>query len=202
MSAQPAQYHHGMLADALADAAFRQVRVEGTAAVSLRSLAHELGVSPSAAYNHYADKEALLDAVTLRCQGELDARMDQAAARFPGDADADLVARFRELGRAYIAFAEQEPRLFAHAFIGVCDFDPLQVGRSHAYSLLCSVLDALDARELLRPGIRANLDMTIWVTVHGFAELALNGSLPFEASSLVLDSIHRLVLRDATTPAP
>ncbi|MDD2857996.1 MAG: TetR/AcrR family transcriptional regulator [Candidatus Nanopelagicales bacterium] len=202
MSSQPAPYHHGMLADALAEAAFRQVRVEGTAAVSLRSLAHELGVSPSAAYNHYADKEALLGAVAIRCQGELDTRMDQAAARCPGDADADLVARFRELGRAYITFAQQEPRLFAHAFMGMCDFEPQLLGQSHAFVLLCSVLDELDARSLLRPGIRMDLEMTIWVAVHGFAELALNGSLPFEAAASLLDSIHRLVLRDGIAPAP
>ncbi|MFA7323367.1 MAG: TetR/AcrR family transcriptional regulator [Candidatus Nanopelagicales bacterium] len=196
MTPQGPTYHHGALSEALIDTAFRHVQADGSASLSLRSLAHELGVSPSAAYNHFADKEALLNAVTAQCHVALDQRMDAAAQQFPGTSDADLIGRFQALGRAYIDFAEQEPRLFSHAFKNMCDFNPDAAAESRAYALLCSILDELGERHLLRPGIREGLDMTIWVSVHGFAELALSGNLPFAAAPLLIESLQRLIIQD------
>ena len=56
-------YHHGALAEAMVDQALASVRAKGADQVSLRSIAQALDVSPSAAYNHFADKDDLLRAV-------------------------------------------------------------------------------------------------------------------------------------------
>ena len=53
-------YHHGDLRNALIEHAFAALRTVGPESLSVRALADEIGVSPSAAYRHFADREALL----------------------------------------------------------------------------------------------------------------------------------------------
>jgi AcrR family transcriptional regulator len=67
-------------AEALLAEAVRQVRASGADRLSLRGVAQAVGVSPSAAYNHFADKEELLGAVAAAGFEELDARIEAAAA--------------------------------------------------------------------------------------------------------------------------
>jgi AcrR family transcriptional regulator len=57
-------YHHGDLRDALVQAALREAEQGGPEAISIKALAKELGVSQPAPYRHFADREALLQAVT------------------------------------------------------------------------------------------------------------------------------------------
>jgi AcrR family transcriptional regulator len=53
-------YHHGSLRDALLDAALVRLQADGVAKLSLRALAADVGVSPTAVYRHFEDKSALL----------------------------------------------------------------------------------------------------------------------------------------------
>src|SRR5438445_11464272 len=57
-------YHHGDLRDALVQAALREAERGGPEAVNISALAKKLGVSQPAPYRHFADREALLAAVT------------------------------------------------------------------------------------------------------------------------------------------
>ena len=57
-------YHHGDLRDALVQAALREAEQRGPEAISIKALAKKLGVSQPAPYRHFADREALLAAVT------------------------------------------------------------------------------------------------------------------------------------------
>ncbi|MBX9748821.1 MAG: TetR family transcriptional regulator, partial [Roseococcus sp.] len=66
MSTLEKPYHHGDLRAALLDAADALLDEGGDGAVSLREAARRAGVSPTAAYRHFADKEALLAALALR----------------------------------------------------------------------------------------------------------------------------------------
>ena len=60
---QRSPYHHGDLPSALKQAAVALIARHGVQGFSLREAATAVGVSPSAAYRHYADKAALLGAV-------------------------------------------------------------------------------------------------------------------------------------------
>ncbi len=192
-------YHHGALAEALIDEAVRQVRAAGAESVSLRGVAHAVGVSPSAAYNHFADKQALLDAITMAAFGELDRRIEGVAAEAPAD-DAAALARLHRIGAAYIGFAREEPNLFRHAF-GHCPDLPTIAHQgdalsSPAYVVLNEVLDDLDGRGMLRAGARPHLELVIWSTVHGFAGLALDGFLPWDATGQLLEAVERAMLTE------
>ena len=189
-------YHHGALADALLAEAVRQVRASGGDRVTLRGVATAVGVSPSAAYNHFADKDALLAAVAATGQAELDARIVAAAER-GGDDDAAAIARLRAIALAYIGFAHDDPNLFRHAFGPHLEHGNGGAGVSVAYATLNQVLDDLDVRGLLRPGARPGLDLVVWSTVHGFAGIALEGLCAWAAADELLGGLERSILSGA-----
>src|SRR3954452_4994212 len=64
-------YHHGDLRDALIKAALREAEQGGTEAFSIKALAKQMGVSQPAPYRHFADREALLAAVTAEAFRQL-----------------------------------------------------------------------------------------------------------------------------------
>ena len=60
---RPGRYHHGSLREALIQAAVRVIERDGIDALTLRSVSSMLGVSQTAMYRHFADKDSLLAAV-------------------------------------------------------------------------------------------------------------------------------------------
>ena len=63
-AAAKASYHHGNLENALVGAAITLVRKYGPDQLSLRAVSAEIGVSPSAGYHHFRDKDALVSVVS------------------------------------------------------------------------------------------------------------------------------------------
>src|SRR3954454_20349549 len=110
------RYHHGSLESALVGEAVHQVRERGADQVSLRGLAQTIGVSPSAAYQHFPDKAALLLAVCGAGFTELTRRMTEAVEAVTADGDAGAIDRLLAVGRVYLDFAVAEPHLFRHMF--------------------------------------------------------------------------------------
>jgi len=64
-------FRHGNLKQAATDAACDIVRTEGSDKLSMRRIADEVGVAHRALYNHFTDREAVLDAVAVRGFDEL-----------------------------------------------------------------------------------------------------------------------------------
>lgn len=204
-------YHHGDLEVALVTEATALVRANGAEAVSLRQVAQAAGVSPSAAYAHFPDKHALMCAVAAQGMVDLDNRMVEGVTAITGADDRAAVERFWRAGQEYVQFAVEEPHLFRHMFGPYCPAVQFAAelatqgksltGLEHkaesvSYQLLCSSLDDLETRALLRPGIREGLDLVMWATMHGFACLVLDGLLPLDSRDLLLSSISRLALVD------
>ena len=59
-------YHHGDLKQALVSAGIKILKEEGVTALTLRSAARAAGVSHSAPYAHFTDKQSLLAAISTR----------------------------------------------------------------------------------------------------------------------------------------
>src|SRR6201991_1529342 len=74
-------YHHGDLRDALVQAALREAEQGGPEAISIKALASALGVSQPAPYRHFADREALLTAVTAEAFRQFNATLREAVAK-------------------------------------------------------------------------------------------------------------------------
>src|SRR5215467_15016543 len=74
-------YHHGDLRDALVQAALKEAEQGGPEAISIKALAKDLGVSQPAPYRHFADREALLQAVTAEGFRQFNAILREATGK-------------------------------------------------------------------------------------------------------------------------
>lgn len=176
-----ATYHHGNLREALLQHAVTLARAGGPDAVVLRDVQRAAGVSNSAAYRHYADRQALLTAVQLHGMTMLGEAMQEALAEVSnrGPRDRRALARFRATGQAYVDFALNEPGLFRTAFApaGVQHTDETVAPERHPFMILSGCIDDLVATGVLTPTRRDGLDEAAWAAVHGLAMLFLDGPL-------------------------
>lgn len=105
-------YHHGHLRDTLLAEAERTLREQGAGQLSLRDLARQIGVSHAAPRRHFADRQALLDALA----GAGFARLADEVATAIEDAGPDFRARLRATGAAYVRFATEDTALMELMF--------------------------------------------------------------------------------------
>lgn len=179
------QYHHGDLPRALTDVAGELLEKDGPEAVTLRTVARRIGVSPAAVYRHFADKNALLAAVAAEGFAQLAEAFRASLADAAGQ---DALARLRALGLAYLRFAGDHPRLYRLLF-GLERPSAQANARlaresSEAYRLLeaaaaATLPPASDAREIARAATAA------WSLVHGYAMLRLEGQLEAMPAAIV-----------------
>lgn len=189
-----ANYHHGNLEPALIAAATKMVRANGAEHLSLRAVAAEVGVSPSAAYHYYPDKDSLISGVGQALFETLADMQEAALSQFQGNSAKAARARFRALGRAYFDWAQSEPNLFRLMFGGYCSVDladaQLMRQESRAWNLLCSCLNDLHKHGVIDPKIRPYGEILSWSTVHGATALIVEGHLPKDSFESVLDGLE------------
>ncbi len=195
------RYHHGSLRSALVDASIALAREGGPDRVILREAARAAGVSHSAAYRHFADREALLAEVASFARNELAAQMRRRVNRAK-----DPRRRLRAVGTAYIDFALAEPGLFRTAFTShpATSGDTTDDQATDPYGVLGEVLDEAQAAGLLDARRRPGAEIAAWSAVHGLAGLLLDGPLPTSPAGVkfsrgqVLDLIERGLLNGGT----
>lgn len=198
-------YHHGSLRAALVDAGIVLAREGGPDRVILREAARAAGVSHSAAYRHFADREALLAEVSRQARSELASRM-----RHHIDDAADPVSRLGAVGTAYVDFALTEPGLFRTAFDshptpgGDYQHDPSTTGEvepqtrgAEPFDVLNQVLDEVQSAGLLDPRRRPGAAIAAWSAIHGLASLLIDGPLPTTKADIdfALGQVLELVAR-------
>lgn len=178
-------YRHGDLRQALLDAGVEMARIGGPDAVVLREATRRAGVSPNAAYRHFADREALVRAVSDAAQGFAADRMATALAAIDttGDAASDARLRLRAVGSGYLRFAQEQPGLFRTAFSVPTDLDEATstskrgvAGRT-PFETLGGVLDELAAAGVLPAARRQGAELLAWSSVHGLGMLIIDGPL-------------------------
>lgn len=102
-----ASYHHGDLPAALVTAAFELIDESGVQSFSVAAAARRTGVSISAPYRHFADREELLAACAVAACKELGERFATALASEPTPAD-----RLAAVSAAYVRFAAERRPMF------------------------------------------------------------------------------------------
>lgn len=170
VSTSESSYHHGSLREALIAAGLRALEGSEDHDVSLRELAREVGVSPTAVYRHFPSKDALLAAL-----GREGLEMLGTAQRAAYDAAGGGERGFVETGRAYVRFALAHPALFRLVF---AHGEPTHLPTDKtdpASKLLRESTVALTGSE----GPAAErLALQAWAIGHGIAMLMLDKRLP------------------------
>ncbi|MGW5308277.1 TetR/AcrR family transcriptional regulator [Nocardia thailandica] len=168
-------YHHGDLRNALIAAAAELAGAGGPEAVTVRAAARQVGVTPTAAYRHFANHEELLRAIQEQAQQMLFRAMTEAVPE-----DASPIDRLLASGRGYVLLATRERGLFRTAF---CQYDgetdEAPPTDAPGFALLGRLLDALVDSGYLAADDRPGAEIAAWAPVHGLASLIVDGVLPW-----------------------
>lgn len=168
-------YHHGNLREALIRAALELIAQKGPAGFTFADAARWAGVSPAAPYRHFRDRDALLADVARR-GFEL---FEAALAHAWNDGRPEPYRAFENVGRAYLAFARNEPAHYSAMFeAGVSlDADPgLHEAANRAFEVLRRASETLAAHvppDRRPPALMMSLH--IWALSHGIASLFARG---------------------------
>jgi AcrR family transcriptional regulator len=164
-------YHHGDLRSSLVAAGLELLSSRAADDISLREVARAVGVSATAVYRHFPDKQALLFAMCERGAMQLsDAQRDAMVGKGSKTA-------FEAAGRAYILFALANPalyRLMMATKASVDHYDANGNAMGDAMQLLRDcVAGVLPAKATATEHKVAALHA--WSLVHGISMLMLDG---------------------------
>jgi AcrR family transcriptional regulator len=162
-------YHHGELRGALIQAALQQAELGGAEAISISALAKQLGVSQPAPYKHFADREALLTAVTVEAFRQFLATLRAALAK------QSKRSKLSRLAQATIDFGLRRGGLYRLMFVSRLTAAAPKDSELHGVAMEIFAL-ALEALETPAIGsLRERSAMTVWATLHGVVMLAEQG---------------------------
>jgi AcrR family transcriptional regulator len=197
MTAAKPSYHHENLEQHLLDAAAHIIATKGVAALSLRALGNMAGVSRTAPYHYFADKDALLHRL-----GERGFAMLAAATQAAEAGHSDPVARGRAGMMGYLRFARENPQLFRLMFAGVLprrlslplgapgsryNFSSDAAAKGFA-KMQAGVAALPDSAGLSDKGLMLRTN-TIWAAVHGVAMLAIDENLKLVEPEAVVEAL-------------
>jgi AcrR family transcriptional regulator len=168
-SARP--YHHGDLRHALIAAALKDIQRDGPAALSLRALARQVGVSHAAPVHHFGDKAGLLTAIATEGYLKLADEQRRVYAR---------TGSYLEIGVAYVRFAVRQRAYFEVMYrpeLYHAEDANLVAARAQAREMLYGPLAEFPEAGATDAPIAG---LAAWSLMHGLATLLLTGNLPPE----------------------
>ncbi|MHC1782212.1 MAG: TetR/AcrR family transcriptional regulator [Anaerolineaceae bacterium] len=198
------QYHHGDLKKSLIQAGMEILAEEGVGGLSLRKAATRAGVSHSAPYAHFTDKQDLIAAISTEGFRQLLERWQQVVKDNPDD----MAARLVEVAWAYVQFARENTALFKTMFSGLLEMEqdyPDFVDLSHQNFLeLVELVRECQKAGLVRAGGADRLALSLWSLVHGFVSLLLEKQFPSSIlkqtplKSLLCQTLNEITLVELT----
>ncbi|WP_017614917.1 TetR/AcrR family transcriptional regulator [Nocardiopsis salina] len=197
MPQEGSSYHHGDLRAACLRAARELLEESGGSGLSLRAVARRAGVSATAPYRHYADRDALVSAVAGEGYRELAGYLAEA---HPDPKTLDDLA---EIAAAYVRFAVQRPALFRVMFVEPCDPDNEE--RVQATAAIWEYVIGI-VEEVFPDADPDTLSTAVWALVHGLAFLHLDGKLdadtPETVDNHVRAAVHAVFAADSAHSPP
>tara|TARA_R110002096_G_C14547355_1_gene718948 strand:+ start:784 stop:1407 length:624 start_codon:yes stop_codon:yes gene_type:complete len=185
-------YHHGDLPVQVQHLALDTLRAQGDAAISLRALAKQLGVSAPALYRHFSDRDTLLAELAIGGFEALRNRLRAVDQQIPRKA---LI----EIGLVYVKFAQEEPNLYRLMFGGrvlpMGAHPRLDAAGRSAFQVLENTV--AHARQLgyLKPSPVSLITAAAWSLVHGLSQLTIDGHLPgANAQPMLTEGVLSLLL--------
>ncbi len=193
------KYHHGNLKNALIKAGVRILSKEGIQGLSLRKVAERAGVSHSAPYSHFADKDALIAAISTEGFKQLYTELDAAIAAHPDDPKRQL----QESAWAYAQFALNHRDTFKVMFSGVLekekDYPDFVQISEQTFERVTEIVRACQAAGILRAAPPEVMAVAVWGQVHGIISLVLEKQIShvvlerFELRAMILFALDQML---------
>ncbi|MEH6567700.1 MAG: TetR/AcrR family transcriptional regulator [Halioglobus sp.] len=195
MAVAKTNYHHGDLRAALLEAALDIITERGPQKLTIREVARKAGVSHTAPYRHFANKDDLIVAVVK--QGfEL---MSQTMLDKKTAAEADPISQFAASGTAYVDFALQHPAYYRVMYSGdlltSTGQHTLQHTSAETFAELVSDVKTCQELGIIRTGNPTLQALSLLCTIHGFVTMVIDNRV----SSLLgegypVDAIRDVIL--------
>jgi AcrR family transcriptional regulator len=167
----PRGYHHGNLKEELVRAAMGLIGEKGPNGFTFAEAARLAGVSPAAPYRHFRDRDELLADVATRGFVVFEATL----ARAWDQGRPDPETAFHRLGRAYLAFAHDEPAYYSAMFEAGVSLDASPELRAAADRAFQNLRGASEALIALLPAAKRPpalmMALHVWSMSHGVAAL-------------------------------
>lgn len=200
-------YHHGDLRSALLREATAMIRDAGVESLSLRALARRVGVTQSALYHHFRDKNDLLCALAERGFEELDERLSAVMGE---GAAASLERRLAGFVHAYVDYTADQPERYDLMFsraIWKAGTPTASLRRvAHAcFRKFAEQFEALVTAAGLPAGTQAlRAGQVTWAMLHGLCRQRIDGIYadPRNQDALVDEVVRFLLARLGAIPAP
>ena len=161
------------VANAILDAATRILETEGVEALAIRRIASEAGVAPMSAYNHFASKAGIIDALYMEGFRRLGRAFEEAASLH------DPIAALSEMGRRYRALGLEHPASYRLMFMDALDgYEPGEAAAATAEATFSCLVRAVS--RCMETGAMEERDahlaaQMIWATSHGWVSLEILG---------------------------
>jgi len=182
----PKPYHHGDLHQEILCAACELIEENNIASLSLREIAKKVGVSHTAPYRHFKDKESLLAGIA-GVGFKVLAKQLAVVVELHRD---DPAAQLQEAGHGYVQMAMSSPQCTQLMFSGIlpCDdtYPELRASGDAAFDGLKMIIEEGQAKGVFKKGDLETLALAAWAGIHGLALLLIGGNLP-EILSISVD---------------
>lgn len=182
-------FHHGNLRAVLLEEAESVLRQDGVDGLSLRDLARRAGVSHGAPRSHFADRQALLDALAERGFARLTTRVERALGH-----DGPPRAQFDRIARTYVDFAVDDAALMELMFATKGSAAAPAVGQAavRLFAVLDASLGPADPEDTT--GARGRFTLLFAATMQGIAALVASGRVPrATGDTLVTDAMESML---------
>src|SRR5262249_3659884 len=163
-------------------------------AISMRAVADAVGVTPSAIYRHFTDRNELIFEVCERRFRELDQVIEQAEASSP-----DPLESLRRRGRAYVRCGVAHPEEYRILFMikpGLTpDWTTIRIMQGPVVTHLVQAVQACLDAGVIRPADPTLVAFGLWSAVHGLTSLLITKpAFPWPDLDELLDHILSAVL--------
>jgi AcrR family transcriptional regulator len=188
-------YHHGNLGAAAVAVGFELVEERGLVGFTLGEVGKRIGVSHTALYRHYADKDALLAALAVESFRSFEARLRDVGTSTGID-------RLNEMVLAYLSFAEKHWAQYELMFSALIEHDKYPEIEQAGDRAFAALSEALTDPNLRIPTDRVHVTaLHVWAHCHGLSALKAGHALAVNArelGQLALDGVAALVAHAAT----
>jgi AcrR family transcriptional regulator len=165
------------------------VVTSGYQGINMRRLASQVGVSATAIYHYFENKDAILRKLRVKAAEMLNDRIRAIDSRLSPQ---EFIA---ELGRQYLAYAQANPNLYRLLFEAPIDerAEPEDFSALYfTYLAARGALEKISKQGIPMPDPRHGAMMG-WMMLHGFSSLMMSGVLP-PAEGMTRESLQELFM--------
>jgi AcrR family transcriptional regulator len=183
-------YHHGDLKAELIREGLLLLDKEGYDGLSLRKVAKACGVSQTAPYRHFKDKNELVEAIKAEALSNFNKHLEQAVDAYPDDPEKQL----SEMGIAYIKFFVENPEYLRLLFLSnyqnksCADFtnQPEHLTSGHPFKTYLNAVERYYKSDTNQPLEPDEIMLYSWGLVHGIAILVANNEVKLQKDYLTI----------------